>query len=189
MYAGQEGYRDAGNGPYTLYVDNRSADCSDDGPGTESEPLCQIPRSLPDPGTVVEIHGGPYGTNRDALRMRVSGERDRPVFIRGVDDGEGFPVIKDANVFFAAGQYFIVENLRFIGTAVGTGAPRTPASEHHHIAIRNNEIARHPRKNGSGLRGTDVVFYGNHVHHNQGDDRHGTIVAPGAERVWIVDNY
>ncbi len=45
--AGGFNYRDAGNGPYTHYVDNTAPNCNDNnagGYGTSAEPLCSITR-------------------------------------------------------------------------------------------------------------------------------------------------
>jgi hypothetical protein len=189
MYAGEAGYRDAGNGPYSVYVDNTRAECDDAGPGTEEKPRCGIPPDIAEPGTVVEIHGGPYDFEDVKQQLDANGSATRPVFVRGVDDGNGFPILDNASTFALQGQYLIVENLRFEKTSVRTAAHGAPLYGRHHIALRNLEIARHPDKNGSGLGGNDIVFYRNHVHHNFGDDRHGTSVGPGSERVWILDNY
>lgn len=189
MYSGEAGYKDAGHGPYTIYVDNSASNCRDSGPGTAAKPRCEIPDDISEPGTVVEIHGGPYDYELTKPLHEANGSAERPVFIRGVDDGNGFPVIENASVFALQGQYVILEDLNFQKSSVRSGAAGTPKYGRHHISIRNLEIARHPSKNGSGLAGTDIVFYKNHVHHHQGDDRHGTSVAAGSSRVWIVDNY
>ena len=71
MYVGQEyaystgtaPYKDAGNGPYTHYIDNTSSSATDtDNPyGTPALPRVSIPKGAP-AGSVIEIHGGPYGT-------------------------------------------------------------------------------------------------------------------------------
>lgn len=189
MYSGNAGYLDAGNGPYTIYVDNSHPDCTDSGPGTEAKPRCEIPDSIPEPGTVVEVHGGPYDYETVKTVIDANGSQDRPVFLRGVDDGAGFPVIDNADTFAVQGQYFIVENLLFTRTSVRTGSPGAPPYGRHHISLRNLEISKHDSKNASGLGGEHIVFYRNHVHHNFGDDRHGTTVGMGSDHVWIVDNY
>ncbi len=188
-YAGEPGYRDSGHGPYTIYVDNTAPACSDSGPATAEEPRCSLPDSLPDPGAVVEVHGGPYVLTEAKPVLTSNGSRERPIFIRGVDDGNGFPEIRDASTFGFDGSYVVVENLVFVGTSVRTGGPGRESTGGHHIALRNLEIRNQPDKNGSGLGGEHIVFYRNHVHHNTGDDRHGTTVARGSSDVWIVDNY
>ena len=104
MYSGQAGYQDAGHGPYTIYVDNSASNCRDSGPGTAAKPRCEIPDDISEPGTVVEIHGGPYDYELTKPLHEANGSAERPVFIRGVDDGNGFPVIENASVFALQGQ-------------------------------------------------------------------------------------
>jgi len=190
MYSGVSGYMDAGSGPYTTYVDNTHPDCTDSGAGTASSPLCSIPTDLSSPGTVVEIHGGPYDYGDVLLTLTANGTQTQPVFVRGVDDGNGFPVIANADKATLQGSFFIIENLVFDRTQVRNKNSQDPAQyAPRFIAMRNLEVMRHPSKNGTVLTGTDIVFYNNHVHHHQGDDRHGTSVRHGSERVWIIDNY
>lgn len=189
MYAGDAAYHNGDDGPYSIYVDNTVSTCSNSGPATAAAPLCDIPTHIDKPGTVVEIHGGPYAYNMSKPVIEVNGTMKQPVFIRGVDDGQGYPVIDNASTIGIQGQYFIVENLVFEKSSLRTGAKGNSRYGRHHIGLRNLEIRNHPLKNASVLVGTDVVFYKNHVHHNQGDDRHGTTVGQGSERVWIVDNY
>ncbi len=188
MYSGQRGYHDAGNGPYTVYVDNSSADCSDSGPGTAAEPRCSIPTDISTPGAVVEVHGSRYDFGGTDLAIEVHGSVNQPVFLRGVDDGTGFPSIYDADITSIQGQYFIVENLGFDRSQVRTTNRGDAKYGRSHIGLRNLEIMHHPRKNGAGLVGSNIVFYRNHVHHNQADDRHGVTLGPGAEHVWVLDN-
>jgi hypothetical protein len=188
MYAGEPGYRDAGNGPYTIYVDNK-ADCDDTGPATAEQPRCSIPADIGTPGAVVEVHGGPYRFDGADVTIDANGTAERPVFLRGVDDGRGLPVIYDADTVTLQGTRFIVEDLVFDRSGVRTEGKVPSAYGRSHIAVRNVEIKHHPRKNGSVLTGSHIVFYRNHVHHNQSDDRHGTTVGPGAQHVWIVDNH
>lgn len=189
IYDGQEGYRDAGNGPYTIYVDNSASNCSNWGPATEKKPRCDIPTDISKAGTVVEVHGGPYDYHGNKIAINANGTLEKPVFLRGVDDGKGYPSIFNAVNATLQGKYFIIENLIFNKTQVRNGGNRDAPYGRQFIAMRNLEIFGHPRKNGSVLDGEDIVFYNNHVHHNQGDDRHGTSVRSGANRVWILDNY
>ena len=98
-------------------------------------------------------------------------------------------MLDNASTIAFQGQYFIMENLIFEKSALRTGTKGGSQYGRSHMALRNLEIRNHPLKNGSAIVGTDVVFYKNHVHHNQGDDRHGTTVGRGSERVWIIDNY
>lgn len=189
MYTGDAGYMDAGNGPYTIYVDNSAANCDNDGPGTAASPRCDIPVNIAEPGTVVEVHGGPYEFELVKQAINANGTAERPVFLRGVDNGQGKPLLNNADTFGFQGQHFIVENLRFEKTSVRTGAPGELPYGRHHISLRNLEISIHPDKNATALGGDYIVFYNNHVHHNYGDDRHGTTIGEGSKYVWIVDNY
>lgn len=189
MYAEQPGYRDAGHGPYTVYVDNTAEGCDDAGPATQEQPRCSIPADIRAPGTVVEVHGGPYEFGGGDITIDANGTAERPVFLRGVDDGSGLPVIYDADTVTLQGRWFIVENFVFHRSQVRNGG-RVPAPYgRSHITVRNVEIKEHPRKNGAVLLGSHIVFWRNHVHHNQADDRHGATVGPGTEHVWILDNH
>jgi len=175
-------YKDAGNGPYTVLVDNRAANCSDSGPGTREQPRCSIPFGTAAAGEVVEVHGGPYNFANAIKTINSSGTASKPVIYRGVDDGSGFPVMYQMSRIELAGSYLIVENFIFDESfVIVTGGD--------HISIRNNELKDHPDKNGSTLTGQYLVFYKNHVHHYQGPDRHGTTVSAGSKYIWILDNY
>lgn len=188
MYAGQPAYQDAGNGPYTLYVDNASANCSDSGPGTAAEPRCSIPTDISTPGAVIEVHGRRYDFGGSDITIEAQGSVTQPVFLHGVDDGTGFPSIYEADNTTIQGQYFIVENLVFDRSQVRTADRENAKYGRSHISLRNLEIMHHPEKNGTVLAGSNIVFYRNHVHHNQSDDRHGVTLRPGADHVWILDN-
>lgn len=189
QYAGRSGYREAGNGPYSVYVDNSNSSCSDRGPGTADEPHCSIPERIEEPGTVVEIHGGPYDYDGDNITINANGSADAPVFIRGVDDGKGFPVILDADKATVQGQYLVIENLVFNRTQLRNSGGGRARYGRSYIAMRNIEVAHHPDKNGTALAGDNIVFVNGHVHHNQGDDRHGITVRSGSTNVWILDNH
>jgi hypothetical protein len=188
MYSGLVGYNDAGFGPYTIYVNNSDPGCSDSGPATEEKPRCSIPDKLDKPGSVVEIHGGPYELDYSKPVLNANGTPDQPVFIRGTDDGAGYPVIRDGSTYAFQGKYLVVENLIFENTSVRTGSREPAEFGRNHISLRNLEVAHHQEKNGTGLGGDHIVFYNNHVHHNIGDDRHGTTVARGSQNIWIIDN-
>ncbi|MGH8166356.1 MAG: right-handed parallel beta-helix repeat-containing protein, partial [Woeseiaceae bacterium] len=189
MYAGMPGYHEADNGPYSIYVDNSAPNCSDSGPATAQEPRCSIPVDLSVPGSVVEVHGSRYDYGGADVTIDANGTEAQPVFLRGVDDGKGFPSIFAADNATLQGRYFVVENFYFDRSQVRNHDGGDAKYGRSYISMRNLEIANHPRKNGSVLSGSNVVFYRNHVHHNQQDDRHGTAVRPGADHIWIVDNH
>jgi len=189
QYQGKSGYSDSGHGPYTVYVDNQSANCDDDNKGTANAPRCSFPTHLPNAGTVVEIHGGPYDFSDKMFTVNADGTAEQPVFFRGVDDGNGLPLIYDADKASFQGRYLIVEDLRFERTVVRTSDGEQAPYGREKIAFRNLEVFNHPRKNGTQLSGQDIVFFRNHVHHNQGDDRHGTGVSRRAKNIWILENH
>ena len=183
IYAGMAGYQDAGNGPYTLYVDNTALNCTNSGAATAIEPLCDLPTTL-NAGAVVEVHGGPY-TDTD-VEITANGTVTQPVFIRGVNDGSGNPVIYDADVITFFGTYFIVEHFNLDRTRLKFGDGGQPVN---YASARHLHVHHHPDKNGSSFTGDNVVLWSSEIDHNQGDDRHGTFIAPGSENVWILDNH
>lgn len=183
MYSGQSGYGDAGNGPYNIYVDNTHPQCSDSGPATESQPRCEMPKSL-SPGDVVEVHGGPYTEYEPTIRA--NGSASQPIFIRGIEDAQGDKPIIDANKFYLLGSYFVFEGFDVHETFLRSG---DSADLLQHVAIRNIRQHDQPQTNGTHIYGQDVLFWNNEVDHNQGNDRHGTYVGKKSKRVWILDNY
>ena len=183
MYSGSAGYLDAGNGPYTMYVDNSASNCSNSGPATQAQPRCDLPKNL-SAGEVVEIHGGPYRV--DTHIIRANGTASQPIFIRGIDDGDGAPRIIDDYRLQLFGSYFVFEGFDIDQTMLRSGDSSDLLD---HVAIRNNRVHDQPRKNGTHIYGTDVLFWKNEVDHNQGNDRHGTYVGSRSKRIWILDNY
>lgn len=181
QYAGLVGagrYRDAGNGPYTHYVDSTASNASDANPGTAAEPLATIPLNL-SPGDVVEIHGGPYAI--PAANLTGIGTAAEPIFVRGVDDGQGLPQWTDGRLE-VSGSYLVIETLDF-----NRGALRlAPACDH--VVVRDNEIHENPDRSGFVGSGSDILLYRNHIHHFQADNRHGITNGHGTLRFWIVGN-
>lgn len=205
-------YRDAGNGPYTHYVDNTAANCDDNnagGYGTATEPLCSITRfgnftDLPE-GSVMEIHGGPYNFNPGWTRMVLRGSQSKPVFVRGVNAANGDQVRLQRNLTGSSsivnlrleGQYYLFENLDLY-RGVYPQIRQEILSDPHHIAFRDLEVHGDPAHQvaagvalSSGVA-DDVVIYNNHIHHNirlNNADLHGTSAGAGSERVWILNNH
>jgi hypothetical protein len=207
MYAGQqwdygsgpEAYRDAGNGPYTHYIDNTHPQATDtNNPfGSPTKPRKTIPQNLP-AGSVVEVHGGPYTfATGGRTQLGGSGTAGQPIFIRGVG-ADSRPVFqKESEVL---GTYVIVEYLDFsTADSVYVNGPN------HHICVRHSikrdGVGRYNSALGvggdSGSSGHDVVFYDNQVHDNgdweappsEGDqDYHGLHVSQYAYNIWCVDN-
>ena len=197
MYEGEPGYLDAGNGPYTHYVDNTGV-CSDAGDGTAAEPRCTIPQTM-DAGDVVEIHGGPYEySGRNYFYL--NGTIDDPVFMRGVDDGGGYPILTapDASFnqnFFTEGAYGIIEHLRFIDQSMNLGCRENhiecafdPLSENlvlRFSEVRNNENGR----DGVNIFMNDMTVFNNEIHHNQTENRHGLVIQFASVTASVLDNY
>jgi len=204
MYAGQHyeaggfDYNDAGNGPYSHYVDNTDGlNCTnDDNPyGTEANPRCRIPLGLP-PGSVVEVHGGVYTSGG---RITGTATITQPIFVRGPD-------INNKPVFNTwmeiIGTYIILENINSDGNAgTGNGGIKVEAPSHH-VAVRHSEVQNRVGGPTTALSvGTytgqwvhDVVCY-NNLAHDTGDWQATTDedhIAIGVGRhsynVWILDN-
>ena len=182
--SGSKPYPDAGNGPYTHYVDNSKPckDSNEGGFGSAANPLCTIPTTVP-AGSVVEVHGGPYDQHGSAGKPTWTGNGTKaaPVFYRGVGAGGALPIVTNLGFPTISGSYVVVE-----GFLIDKAGLRTSGD---HISIRFSEIRNHPSKNGVSMSGDNVVLYKNEVHHHQGDDRHGVFVGPGSKGVWLVDNY
>ncbi len=182
MYAGQPGYSDAGNGPYTHYVDNAGA-CSDNGNGSPANPRCSVPDTL-GPGSVVEVHGGPYTAGNTVYSWVVNGTASQPVFVRGVDASNP-PALRLKRLKVTA-QYFVLENFEFDLSEVQILTSRF-------FSFRYNDI--HGRDTGAAISnqgGDDVVIYSNEIHDtgitSTRADRHGFFTGVGTERIWVVDN-
>ena len=207
MYAGQYyaaggfNYRDAGNGPYTHYVDSTDPSATDAGNpyGTAATPRASLPLGTLAAGSVVEIHGGPFVFNND-LNFLSQGTAADPVFIRGVDVDSKAVIHGTAGthvVFRVSGSYAIVENLHMT-----YGVRFQAASSSDHISIRYCEV---DGPDGVALAGgtsvlarsysSYIVMYHNHIHHNvrldsggNPEDSHGTSIQSGAHHIWILDN-
>lgn len=189
-YADEVGYLGGANGPYTHYVDNRDPGCRDDGPATESEPLCSLPTMI-DAGGVVEVHGGPYVLSND-LRVTLNGTAAQPVFYRGITGEGGAPAIQmDRDSLHLAGRYYIFEGFLLNGARLNNGCIQGSSQcgeTSEYGVVRHNEVRHQAQSNGTGNAGHYMVSYKNHIHHNQGDDRHGIFVSSGSENVWLLEN-
>lgn len=187
MYAGQNGYSDAGNGPYTHYVDN-SAGCTNSGNdyGSQEVPRCTVPSTLP-AGSVVEIHGGPYTSGNSQVQWQLNGTASQPVFIRGI----GFNARPEfiGKTIQLRGTYGIVEYID-----VNEGDVEFPGPSDH-IALRHSHVHHHP---GTGSivdngGGTFIVIYDNEINNNgiipSVKDRHGVYSGSNTHHVWILDNH
>jgi cysteine-rich repeat protein len=214
-------YPDAGNGPYTHYIDNSGA-CTDDiNPGDNanfglpSNPRCTFPtkkfsgypRNYFSPGTVVEVHGGPYDSNVLTNGVLLSeANTSQPAFLRGV----GMPVFLNRS-FEIYGYHLIIENFTFNNSGLkAVLGYYIPIRSANYFSIRNNEFEGNGRidstagigsHSGSGNEVTYLVIYNNHIHHNghhdhpqvsgSGDflDKHGVGIGQYSENIWILDNH
>ena len=218
MYAGQrfdfngngilepgEEYRDAGDGPYTHYIDNTHPNATDtNNPyGTSGRPRLTVePYALLPAGSVVEIHGGPYTWNvgRDqAILFYGNGTPQQPIFARGPSPANR-PLLNSRVVF--EGSYIILENMNIDFTNAGAnGVGCRPST--HHVSIRNSEIHEGPELTTSavGLGGGDngpsvhdIVVHNNVIHDNGNwlanydEDHHAVGVGRNADHIWVVDN-
>ncbi len=189
---GPEPYRDAGNGPYTHYVDSTSPAATDTNNafGTAAKPRMTIP-TRPMAGSVIEVHGGPYGPAE--IILIVQGTVDRPIFLRGINKPR---IAGKLTVYSSTGvesTYMILDGLDIYKVWV-----LAPAS---HLSYRNNDIHGDATNGGVGIDSYnsaycnhDLVFYNNVIHDN-GDwqasydqDCHGIALERYTSNVWIVDN-
>lgn len=186
QYSGDEGYLDAGHGPYTHYVNNRAPNCSDSSNGSSERPRCRLPLEVP-AGSVIEVHGGPYDdTQYDAKKRSIwlRGSQARPVFLRGIPDSAGKPVIFRDTWFEVSGDHFVLESLKLRNTPLRVGESRSSSN----ALIREFEVTENDDRTGVRLAGSNIVFWASHVHHNFGDDNHGIFVDRGSRNVWILES-
>ncbi len=209
MYAGQTyvaggfTYRDAGNGPYTHYIDNTHASATNTSNpyGTAAMPRLDIydgnSKTLP-AGSVVEIHGGPYEYS-GWKKIIVQGTAAKPVFIRGFDSvsrvrtQSATGLVHDLRI---EGSYLIFENQEYYN------GPYIRIWENSdHIAIRNCEV-HNPvdvwKSSGAGISTqdycNDIVLYNNNIHHIQRGseiapiDAHGVSIGSGNYNYWLLEN-
>ena len=145
-----EEYPDAGDGPYTHYVDNAHPAATDtNNPhGRPAIPRKTIPYPLP-PGSVVEVHGGPYAyyihtdnfkLGGDRLPIIASGTALQPVFVRGPSAGNKPVFAGTTRVIRPEGSYIILENLT-LQRAISMWPKGDLGGETHHIAIRHCEMS------------------------------------------------
>lgn len=202
-------YPDAGNGPYTHYVDNQHPNATDSNNpyGTPNKPRMTIPLSL-SPGSVVEVHNGPYSYTEsihgDLYLPLVEGygTADKPIFIRGANSSTPFEIgelgTSVNEIIVRDYSYVILENVFINGPAIKIYQPTT------HFAIRHSEITG---ETTSGIKlwsykldfvpgevKDNIVIYNNKIHDNgpypasAETGRFGVIIDNASEDVWVVDN-
>ncbi|MBI5762203.1 MAG: Ig-like domain-containing protein [Planctomycetes bacterium] len=225
MYAGQNydyngtmaPYGDAGNGPFTHYVDFNTGSDAGNPFGTVAAPRRTIPDNLT-PGSVVEIHGTDINYNS---RINITGEGTlaKPIFIRGANAA--------SKPLFRVGlkiecNFVICENLEYDARDWGTGtfgagwiavtaSDAAPFKVYHHVAIRHSLGRDQPTNDNSTPFGVQVghsnpslndatslieniVVYDVEVrNYSQWDnftgsnDNAGVILASNSRHCWVLD--
>ena len=202
-------YPDAGNGPYTHYVDNQHPNATDSNNpyGTPDKPRMTIPRNLA-PGSVVEVHNGPYSYTENIHGdfylplVEGYGTPDKPIFIRGANIDTPFEIgelgTSVNEIIVRDYSYVILENVFINGPAIKIYQPTT------HFAIRHSEITG---ETTSGIKlwsykldfvpgevKDNIVIYNNKIHDNgpypatAETGRFGVIIDNASEDIWVVDN-
>jgi hypothetical protein len=208
---GAVSYPEAGNGPFTHYVDNTHPAATDSSNpfGSPEKPRATWPSDLP-PGSIVELHGGPYNFRNFADKMAVTGNgtAERPIFFRGASTNQRPVLGKGITVF---GSYLVMENLEFKGVTLTIRPDLAPTAMHHHLVIRDNQFTGTTLETGSsgvigGIGGwtstsipgkwvSDVVVfknqikdYGNWLATNENDWVGVTVDGYAVSNVWVLNN-
>ncbi|MDP2877229.1 MAG: fibronectin type III domain-containing protein [Holophaga sp.] len=207
MYAGQTysyngtpgPYKDAGNGPYTHYVDNTHAAATDtNNPyGTADKPRLTFPvlaGTTTEPGAVIEVHGGPYLLSGQS-QVRYTGSVEKPLFVRGVG-GNSKPILRGGE-WLLRGHHMIWENLTKEMRITSRIVQAT--DEAHHVAFRHCKVLG-SLGGVSYLPNTQVhnlVFYDNDMKVADfdpngpsfpEDDTVGVYCTQRTTRVWVLDS-
>ena len=98
----------------TYVVDNGSADCSDAGPGTESQPYCTIGAAVAahnGAGTTIEVKAGVY---REQVTVPSSGTAGSPFVL----EAQGQVVVEGADRYAAAGQWTAATGTEWVAAGV-----------------------------------------------------------------------
>ena len=207
MYAGQQynyggalgAYKDAGNGPYTHYIDSTNVASTDDNNdyGSPSKPRKTIPPTVPE-GSVIEVHNGMNTNGFGEYIMWGAGTAEKPIFYRGINSprlGSG----KTDIGYYANAKYIIVEGFSIFSVII-PGRQEGTVFTTSNIAVRNCEITGDAGDGGvriySNTSNTvkNIVVYNNTIHEN-GDwlanydqDVHGVGIFPWTSYVWVIDN-
>lgn len=143
-------YHDAGNGPYTHYVDFDTGSDTGNPFGTQASPRRTIPTNLA-AGSVVELHGTNIASSI-RFTLRGQGTPSQPIFIRG-------PSAANKTVFrrpfSVEGNHIICENLEFDCQDFGSGTTgaiwfwvtntnAAPYSTFHHVCLRHSLMRDQP---------------------------------------------
>ncbi|MFR0353427.1 PKD domain-containing protein [Streptomyces sediminimaris] len=118
-----------------LYVDDLAADCSDTGPGSQTEPFCQIQPAAraATPGETVHIAGNT--TAYAPVTIAASGTADAPItFVAAPGTGTAVTVLgkQTAAVTFSGAQYVDMAGIH----ASASGASALAVTDSRHITYR-----------------------------------------------------
>jgi hypothetical protein len=178
------------------YIDNTSERATDDDNpfGSKARPRLTIPQGEFAAGTYVELHGGPYTTNR--IVTVGLGTAAEPVWIRG--ESPERPVVIRAP-WYVAGHHVILEHVAFDSTRKTLGI-----IDGVNICIRHNRFSG-PRQLAGNSSVISVygrsagasknnVIYSNEIRDfgdaeaGKENDYHGILVGGYTESTWIIDN-
>jgi parallel beta-helix repeat protein len=171
----------------SLYAD-RTAACSDSGPGTSTTPYCTIGKGVSKlaAGYTLYIGNGSYA---ETIKPTVSGTASAPITITKWPGRN--PVIAGSTSYGAnltARSYLTVSGLTFAGTV----ADGIYVSGGDHLSITANTVSGAGRPAASrtapgiSIRGAgSSVVSGNYVHHNNGS---GILLTAGATGITVSGN-
>jgi hypothetical protein len=208
-------YPNAGNGPYTHYINFNTGDDTANPYGSPARPRRTIPEGL-SAGSIVEVHG----TNiTDGVIIRGEGTADKPIFIRGCKSTDKALFRRQ---WVIEGDYIICENLEFdcrdSSSAVWfwvTSTQVAPFRTFHHVALRHslfrdqpvsltgnpcavaaNLVAFDPALDTAALQIENIVVYDIEVRNfSQWNDYSGTqdyigvLFGPNTHNCWLLDSH
>ncbi|MCF6268520.1 MAG: discoidin domain-containing protein [Melioribacteraceae bacterium] len=202
---GLEAYKDAGNGPFTHYVDKTDPNATDtNNPfGTTALPRLTIPKNITE-GSVVEVHNGPYNYSQSIHGgtylpiVNNLGTASKPIFIRGANSETRFEIGGSKDILIRDNSYVIIENVLINGPQMKIYQPT------NHFTLRHSEVTGES-SNGiyiwtwkndftPGHLKEHLVFYDNDIHDNgpypvnYETGRFGFMIDDATQNVWIVDN-
>jgi hypothetical protein len=193
-----EEYKDAGNGPYTHYIDSTHISSTDtnNSYGTPLLPRKTVPAILV-AGAVVEIHNNANANGWGEFGVGGIGTSEKPIFIRGINMPR---IISHFDIgYYRNAQYIIVENFDFFEGSI-LGRQEGTVFNTSYISVRNCEINGDLNSGGIGISSwttnsvNNIVIYNNIIHDN-GDwqinydqDVHGIQVSTQASYIWILNN-
>ncbi len=196
-----EEYRDAGNGPYTHYVDSSSLSSTDtnNAYGSPVLPRKTVPGLLT-AGAVVEVHNNANANGWGEFGIGGVGTLEKPIFVRGINNPR---IISTFDIgYYRNAQYIIVEGFDFFGGSI-IGRQEGNVFTTSFISVRNCDIYGDMTSGGVGISSwssnlvNNIVIYNNIIHDNGewdpltavGDqDNHGVGVGAKVSYLWVLDN-